>query len=358
MSAVQQKQVKDALVESEERYRHVVEDQSEFIMRFVPDGTLLFVNEAYCNYFHADRNEITGKNIFEIIPPKHRDDFRRHLAGLSPEHPVSTADSRYVTDDGSVRWQRWNNRALFDEQGQVTEFQSVGRDISQQKIAENALLQAHKNLGIMNSITRHDILNQLTIVLGFLELSRESGEDPTVKEYIHKAILAAETIRAQITFTRDYQDIGSSAPQWQNLEHVVRKAIKGLDMTGISLDCQLGGIWLFVDPLIEKVFYNLADNSLRHGGHVKHIRIFSEEDENGLNILYEDDGIGIPGDAKEKVFRREYFHNTGLGLYLIREICAITNISIRETGTEGKGVRFEISVPGGKFETRPLPDSS
>ena len=350
--AVEQKRLTEALKESEKQYRLVVEGQSEFIMRFLPDGTMVFVNEAYCRYFEVPRDKILRKNIFDTIPPERRDDFSRHICKLTPEHSSSTADSHFIPGGGKVRWQRWQNRAIFNDEGKLIEYLAVGRDITDQKNAENALVVAHNNLGIMNTITRHDILNQLTGVFNLLELSTLSSKEPEVLEFLKKAIAAAETIRTQILFTQDYQDIGVGTAQWQNLDALIRKSIGALDLPGIDVRYSLQDLWVFADPLVEKVFYNLLENSLRHGNGVSSIQISSHERESGLMIIYEDDGIGIPEEAKEKIFRREYFQNTGLGLYLIRQILAITHIEIRETGTPRKGVRFEISVPPGKYGMR------
>jgi PAS domain S-box-containing protein len=347
--AVREHRIETKLRESEQRYRSVVEDQSEFIMRFLPDGTLVFVNEAYGNYFRVDRNAILGKNIFSIIPPLHRNDFGTHLAGLTRESPVRTTDSHIPTEDGKVLWQRWNNRAIFDSTGKVAEYQAVGRDITAQKIAETGLIQAHRNLGIMNTITRHDVLNQLTGIFGFLELARSGNDNPEVERYITKSYTAAQVIREQILFTKDYQQIGSDVAQWQNMELIVSKAVHGFDLPNIRIEISLANLWIFVDPLVEKVFYNLVENSRRHGGNVSLIRFSYEEQDDGLLLVYEDDGVGIPPGVKDKIFQREYFKHTGLGLYLIREILAITQIGIRETGTPGNGVRFEVIVPRGKY---------
>jgi signal transduction histidine kinase len=204
----------------------------------------------------------------------------------------------------------------------------------------------------MNSITRHDILNQLTSVFGYLGFSLASCTDPVMREYLKKALSAAETIQSQILFTRDYQDIGSAAPQWQNMEQVFTKTAGTLNLDGIAVETSLKDLWVCADPLIEKVFFNLLENSLRHGGKISKVRVFSRETDDGLVIIYEDNGVGVPSGAKEKIFRREYFQNTGLGLYLSREILAITNMVITETGTEGNGVRFEISVPKGMYGKR------
>lgn len=194
-------------------------------------------------------------------------------------------------------------------------------------------------------MTRHDILNQLTALIGYLELSRQDTDDPKMLKYIEKESKAASAIRSQILFTRDYQNIGVHSPQWHNIAETISLASASIDQKRVFIEVSLPPIEIYADPLLEKVFYNLIDNSIRHGEHVTEIRIRSEEKGDGVDIIFEDNGTGIPDLQKEKIFRREYFKNTGFGLFLTREILAITNLSIHETGTCGQGARFVIHAP-------------
>jgi len=350
--AIQQKRLEDALGERENQYRSVVEDQSEFIFRFLPDGTIVFANKAYCAYFKKPHDVILGRNIRDSISPGYQETFFRLLQDLTRENPVRSMDSRMLARDGSTLWQQWSYRAIFHDTPEPSEYQAVGRDITVQKNAESALVQAHRNLGVLNTITRHDILNQLTVVFGYLEIARQSNVDENVDGYLGRAYQAAETIRGQIIFTKEYQEIGSNAAQWQSMDMLVKKAVSGLDLSGIRTEYALDNLGIFADPLIEKVFYNLAENSLRHGKTVSEIHMSWREEKDGLVIVYEDNGVGVPVGVKEKIFRREYFQNTGLGLYLIREILAITGIRIRECGIPGNGARFEMHVPPGNYGFR------
>ena len=118
-----------------------------------------------------------------------------------------------------------------------------------------------------------------------------------------------------------------------------------LNLSGIAVENHLSGLEIFADPLIEKVFYNLVENSLRHGEHVTIIGFSFKENDNGLIISYRDNGVGINEADKEKLFRKGFGKHTGLGLFLSREILSITGITIQENGEPGKGVNFEISVP-------------
>ena len=115
------------------------------------------------------------------------------------------------------------------------------------------------------------------------------------------------------------------------------------------MEKEVGNLEIYADLLLEKVFYNLVENSLRHGVKVTICRVAYQKEDNDLIVLYQDDGIGIPAGAKEKIFRREYYRNTGYGMFLAKEILNTTGITIRETGDPGKGGRCEIRVPEGAF---------
>ncbi|AGB01478.1 response regulator [Methanoregula formicica] len=130
--------------ESEERYRAVVEGQTELICRFRPDGTFVFVNEAYCRYLKMSREEIIGRAILPEIPAEERERLARHFKGLTPEHPVGRIDHQTILPGGAVTWQSWVDQAIYDENGRLVEYQSVGRDISDYKKAVRELRESEK----------------------------------------------------------------------------------------------------------------------------------------------------------------------------------------------------------------------
>ena len=204
-------------------------------------------------------------------------------------------------------------------------------------------------IGIMNkmryvgSVTRHDILNQVMVALGYLALLDEmvpAGAE--FHEFCRKATEATKRIQRQITFTRDYQNLGVKSPEWQLITDVVsHSAYAG---SGISITVNTGRLEILADPLLERVFFNLFDNSMRHGDHVTGIVIgFHEEGDRGI-LTVEDNGIGIPDERKTRVFERGYGRNSGLGLFLAREILDISGLCIHEAGIPDKGARFGITV--------------
>jgi K+-sensing histidine kinase KdpD len=219
----------------------------------------------------------------------------------------------------------------------------------ERKRVEEAVKQANRNLNLMNSITRHDILNQLTIILGYLPYVKEDETDPKRMEYLEKIEKAAGIIRHQIDFTRDYQTIGAHTAQWQSVSETILRAVKNLDLGMVTMQVDLDELEVYADPMLEKVFYNLMDNAMRHGGRVTSIRVYSAEGENGMRLIWEDNGVGVPVGDKVRIFRRGVGKNQGLGLFLIRSILDITNIKIQETGEPEKGARFEMEIPKGYF---------
>ncbi len=139
---MERKQAEEALRESEERYRAILEDQTELICRFLPNGTLIFVNEAYCRYFVKRREDILGQYITAVIPADLWKQVRQSLATLTQELPVGTSEYRVILPAGGVRWLQWTDRAMFDDRGQLVAFQAVGQDITERKQAERELQES------------------------------------------------------------------------------------------------------------------------------------------------------------------------------------------------------------------------
>jgi signal transduction histidine kinase len=158
-------------------------------------------------------------------------------------------------------------------------------------------------------------------------------------------------IQKQIRFARDYENLGVSSPRWYMIDATIIRAVNGFDLGSIHLEKDVGDLEVYADVLLEKVFYNIVDNALRHGQKVTKIRFTFQETDNGITIFCEDNGVGVPETMKEGIFRREYYRNTGYGLFLASEILSITGLSISETGLPDSGARFEIRVPKGMYRS-------
>jgi PAS domain S-box-containing protein len=271
-----------------------------------------------------------------------------HTSGKTP---YFEAIYRMKHKNGEWRWVHSHGKVILrDSTGSPIRMMGINEDITERKQMEVALFQANKRLNLLSSVTRHDILNQLMALRAYIELSRGTGTDPHRADIIDKEESIAEIIERQIRFTGDYQDMGVKAPSWQNINEIIIRAKEALPMRRVKVETDRIDFEALTDPLFEKVFYNLFDNVLRHGGdQVTTIRVFSQETKEGLVIFCEDDGVGISLDDKKHLFERGFGKNTGFGLFISREILSITGISITETGIPGKGARFEMLVPKDKY---------
>ncbi len=223
---------------------------------------------------------------------------------------------------------------------------------------EHAKKRINKELRLLKSILCHDILNQLTALHGLLALSELEETTPEIREYIRKEQRIAETLQAQILFMRDFPETGMKQPVWQNLDTILQRVIDKIPLSPeIRVNYRSDRIEISADPLFECVFYNLIVNSLMHGKWASTITIHAEETTPGpgLGVIYEDNGCGVDAPVKEKIFLKGYGKNTGLGLYLIRELLSIKGITIVENGEPGVGARFVIHVPQGLYRVAENP---
>jgi PAS domain S-box-containing protein len=342
------KRAEEALAASELRYRRLFETTNDGILILDGDsGQIIDVNPFLIDLLGFSREQFLQKKIWEIglsrdivANKAHFEELQRKESSRYEDRPLETADGRHIDVEIVSNVYSANNKKVV---------QCNIRDITERKKVEEALLRSTNKLAMINSITRHDILNQLMGLTTYLELSKEDVTDPVFRGYIQKEDQAAEAILGQIEFTRDYQDIGTQAPKWQILFEIISSAIQKLKPQKIELNVNVRGVGVFADPLMEKVFYNLMENSLRHGDHVTNLDYSVRETADGLIITYCDDGVGITAEDKKKLFQKGFGKHTGLGLFLSQEILSITGITITENGELGKGVRFEILVPKGAF---------
>ena len=163
------RKIEEALRESEESYRILVEDMPALICRFAPDGTLSFVNKSYCQYFGKTRDELMNENFFQFIPQEDREKVKTHFESLSQEKPAISYEHQVLMPDGKLRWQRWTDRALFDEDAKPYQYQSVGMDITESKTAEYALRESEKRFRELaelmpETIYEMDLKGNLTFV--------------------------------------------------------------------------------------------------------------------------------------------------------------------------------------------------
>jgi signal transduction histidine kinase len=228
--------------------------------------------------------------------------------------------------------------------------QSTALDIElkEKTRVEHRLLDANRKLSLLSTITRHDVLNQLGVLGMYCDLLGEFSEEcPELGQYISRMEETLAKIERQLTFTRDYESMGLEEPRFQVLSDVIQNALISVHTPHIRFSVETDGMQVCADPMLEKVFYNLFENAIRHGGEGLSEIAVSVVAVPGMpaQIVVTDNGDGVPEAKKHKIFQQGYGSNTGYGLFLVAEILSITGITIRECGIEGVGARFECNVP-------------
>lgn len=337
------------LEESEERYRKLVEISPEAI-GIHSNGKVVYINQVGLHLLAAGSiEELNNKSIPDYVSP----DFSETVCERIKKSFYKRKPAEFVYE----KLFRLDNQEIDVEIGAVpitykgdpaTLF--VIRDITERKQVEESLKIANKKLNLLSDITRHDILNQITGLVGYNSLLDEIlPTDPSIQKYMRNINEITNSIQRKIVFSRDYQNLGVNSPEWQTLKDVIQKAAATVPLDGIHLDIGLGNLEVLADPMLEKVFFNLLDNVVRHGEGVTEIKVSFHENEGNGAIILEDNGIGVPEEKKARIFSQGFGRGSGLGLFLVREVLEITGMNISEIGKEGKGARFEIVLPNDRF---------
>ncbi len=349
-----QKRAEVTLRESENKYRGIVEATPDLIWEMDTGGRFTFLSPRTFDLLGYPAEGLLGKSFLSLLPPDQipvaKQIFEKHF---STGQEVVTLEIIAQHADGHRVEMEIRSVPATDEQGRIVGFRGITRDITEARRAASSLEQARKKLNLLNIVTFQDIQSAVFSLSAYLLLINQLRPDAKITGFLDKQDEIVQKITSSLNFSKNYQDMGINPPRWQNVGRTFLFAISHLDFLHIAHRIDTGDLEVYADPLLEKVFFNLMENVLRHGGDPSEVRLWYQEKPDGLVLYVEDNGIGIPQEEKHMIFDRGYGKDTGLGLFLVREILSITGISIRETGTPGKGTRFEIHILKGAYRFHP-----
>jgi adenylate cyclase len=354
---------------SEIRYRAIVEDQTELVCRFLTDNTLTFVNDAYCRDFDFQSSDVLGASFMPRIPETDQREVQRRLAILSLEHPIISVEHRVIKPDGQVRWMQWSNRALFDEQNQIIEYQAVGRDITERKELEETLQKAlarETELSDLKSkfitTVSHEFRTPMAIILSSIQILQRYGDrlDQTrhtehfqrIQTQIHHMTTLLDDA---ITINRIENDKALFNPEPLDIVDLCKSIIDEIQpATDIAISFGVIGDCTETRAdrrLLYLIFSNLISNAVKYSSGLP-VKVELVCTKTQILLAVKDEGIGIPTKAQERIFEPFYradnvdaINGIGLGLAIVKHSVEQHGGNMTFESEVSKGTTFTVTLP-------------
>ncbi|HUL62473.1 MAG TPA: CHASE4 domain-containing protein [Methanocella sp.] len=328
------------LHESEGRYHAIVEDQSELICRFRPDGTMAFANEAYRRYF-GDAGG--GRSFVEALPPVTRHSVEALLQSLSPAEPARVLECRFEIG-GKVLWLQWSIRAIFDRQGQATEFQAVGRDVTELIKNEEQIRASLKEKDALLKEIHHRVKNNLQIISSMLSLQGARVSDPASQEVLQDSrnrIKTMALIHEKLYGSSDLSRIDMADYTTSLVNHLWSTYGNGSDRVRVRTDVEALSLNIDLAIPLGLILNELVTNSFKYafpGDAGGEIFVELHGAGNGQYVLtVGDTGVGLP----EGIDIR---NTTSLGLQLVNALAEQINSNITVDRAGGTVFRITFSI--------------
>jgi PAS domain S-box-containing protein len=341
------KNVEQDLTENQEKFAGLFKGNPEATVYTGPDMHIQDINPRFTSLFGYSLNEVRGKHLNDVVVPENLIEEGRMLDRKAVDGYVYH-DTVRMRKDGTLIPVSIS-AAPISTSGRLKGYIGVYKDISEQKNAEKKLAMMNEKLRVIGGLTRHDVRNKLSIIMGNTFLNRKRLTDcPEVVESLEDIDSACNMIVRIFDFAKDYERLGVEELTNIDVGDAVQKAVSLFsDLKEVNLANECRGLTVFADSMLRQLFYNLIDNSLKYGEKTANIRIYYEEFDDHLELFYEDDGVGVSKDLKPKLFGEGFTtgKGSGYGLYLIEKMTEVYGWKIQETGEPGKQAKFMITIP-------------
>ena len=313
------------------------------------NGVILQCNSRAAQLFETADDDLTGKRLGAFLDQQGLAVLNTLFSDLCETHKDKPCEFSSALNNTSVSEQRhlhFFGRVIQSGDPQIHCIVAIS-DITELHQYQEALRETNKKLHLLSSVTRHDIINQVMALgmgLEFIRMKMVKGEP--IDEDLSMCESTRESIEHLIQFTRDYESLGVQKPAWQSVGTIMER-VQEKTALPVIIDPSLSTLEVYADLMLPSVFLNLAINAEQHGGEISRITVSYHRDGSEAVLVFEDNGIGIPDDMKNEIFKRGVGEGSGFGLFFSSEILGITSISICESGKPGEGARFELHIPPG-----------
>ncbi|MGB9959758.1 MAG: PAS domain S-box protein [Candidatus Bathyarchaeales archaeon] len=348
------KKAEKALRESEEAYRAIINSMNDTVWVIGFDYKFIDVNDAAVRVLGYSREEFLKMGPQDIDSTLTEEEIKELIRNMTKDK-IQVFETTHVAKDGRVIPVEISS-SLVTYKGK-TAVLSIARDITERKKAEEKLNQmmeqlklVNEKLSVVGKWTRHDARNKLSVIKSNVYLAKKKlPSDHTALKYLNEIELACNQIAKIFDFASAYEMLGVEERTYVDVGKSFEEAVAlSSDLSSVEVVNECHGLMVLADSQLRQLFYNLIDNSLRHGEKVSRIKICYKEDESEkdkLKLVYEDNGVGVSEEARRNLFREGYGRGTGYGLYLTAKLCEMYGWEIQETGEYGKGAQFTITIP-------------
>lgn len=350
----ERKKAENALRESEEKYRMIAENMHDVITVTDTNGFYSYVSPSAEQLFGYKPNEMMGKNAFDLIHPEDmRNIVLPNIPLLINGGSLGPVEFRFKIKDESYIWLEGRVSSGSEAKGNL-KLIVVSRDLRARKKAEEAAKESHRKLEIVNqklhvvgNLTRHDIANKLSAAKANTYLLKKKLTDqPELIKYIDAIDETVNQSSKIFEFSKMYEQIGAEEPTLVNVAEQFKLAADLLPHSSVEIINNNEELIVLADNMLQQLFYNLIDNSIKHGKTVTVIQLNYEQDTTHTKLIYQDNGAGIPLDNKDKIFSQGFTTGgSGVGLKLVKRMIEVYGWTINEEGEPGKGAKFVITIP-------------
>jgi PAS domain S-box-containing protein len=324
------------------------------------NGKIIYWNYAAEQLYGWKEAEVLGRCIVDITPAESSQEQAAKIMKRLNAGEYWSGEFLAKRRDGTLFPAIITSSPITNDKGELIGTIGVSTDISEQKWMQEIFNEAiakvvelNEKLQVVESLTRHDIRNKLSALNGRIYLLKKRLNNTEALSQLKEMELASQQILRILEFEKNYVQVGSEELKNVDVEQYLSEAsLLFSNLKGAKLVNECHGLTVLADSMLRQLFYNLIDNTLKYGDKVSRIRVHYKEDGNHLKLFYEDDGVGIPDDEKGYLFREGYGKGTGFGLYLIKRICEAYDWMIQETGKQGEGVQFTMTIPKTKDDKK------
>jgi PAS domain S-box-containing protein len=352
----ERKKVKETLRKGMEKYRELADSLPEIVFETDINGVLTYANQSAFEMTGYTKEDLAkGICAFDLVEQKDKKRAKDHISKTLANKSAVDNEYTFVRKDGSTFPTIIVSKSIVVENAPVG-LRGVAMDITQRKEAEEEqkkgqakIKTINGKLRVVGGLTRHDLINKLmTIKANTYLLKKRAGDKPELAKYLAGIDSALDGANQIIEFGRAYEKIGSEELTNIHVEEFFNEAIALFpELLVINVINESRGLTVLADSLLRQLFYNLIDNSLKHGEKITQIRLHYNKNSDGVKLYYEDNGVGIPTENKPKIFTESFTtgNGSGLGLRLIKKIMEVYGWTITEEGESSKGAKFVIAIP-------------